>query len=379
MLVMKILYEDSMPYAEHFFSPLGDIQSFSSQTLTPEDLKDIDVLLVRSTTKVTEQLLSKAQKLKYVATATAGSDHINKTMLAEKSIPWGSAAGCNAIAVAEYVLSCLVNEYADNLTALADKTVGIVGAGHVGTQLDKRLQVLGINTKLCDPPLQKAGDTRRFYSFDEICQCDIISLHVPFVAEGDDVTHHMFDLKRLSELQDSQLLINACRGEVIDNQAAKSLLQSGKGLRLNMDVWENEPGIDFDLVPYSRIATAHIAGHTIEGKARGTYMLYEQLCKRFDLPQKLNFESCLPAAETIEIRDLCDKTKFEQVSAAILSTYDVKMDSDSFKQGVKSAADFVYSRKHYAIRREFASVTLKTGNLDISEALYGLGFNTIEE
>ncbi|WP_460312184.1 4-phosphoerythronate dehydrogenase [Aliiglaciecola aliphaticivorans] len=376
---MKIFYEDSMPYAEHFFSPLGDIQSFSSQTITPDDLMDVDVLLVRSTTKVTEQLLSKARKLKYVATATAGSDHIDKPMLEKRSIPWGSAAGCNAIAVAEYVLSCLVNEYADDLTALANKTVGIVGAGHVGTQLDKRLQVLGIKTKLCDPPLQKAGDPRVFCSLEEICQCDIISLHVPFVAEGEDATHHMFDRKRLSELQDQQLLINACRGEVVDNQAAKNLLQEGKKLRLNMDVWENEPGIDFDLVPYCPITTAHIAGHTIEGKARGTYMLYEQLCQRFDLPQKLNFESCLPPADTIEIKDLSQSSKFEQVSAAILSTYNVQQDSESFKQDVKSAADFVYSRKHYAIRREFASVTLKTGNLPISEALYGLGFNTIGE
>ncbi|GAC13470.1 4-phosphoerythronate dehydrogenase [Aliiglaciecola lipolytica] len=376
---MKILYEDSMPYAEHFFSKVGECQAYSSQTLTPEALQDVDVLLVRSTTKVTEKLLSKAHKLKYVATATAGSDHLDKPMLARKSIPWGSAAGCNAIAVAEYVLSCLMTEYASDLPSLLTKTVGIVGAGHVGSQLDKRLKLLGINTKLCDPPLHASGDHREFVSIDEICECDIISLHVPFVATGEYSTKHMFDSKRLTQLKESQLLINACRGEVIDNQAAKTLFESGKAMRLNMDVWENEPTIDFELVPHCRIGTAHIAGHSLEGKARGTYFLYQQLCERFQLPQKLSFESCLPNADVIEMSQLEGKSEIEQVSAAILATYNVMDDSQGFKKQVKSAADFVYSRKHYAIRREFASVTLKTGNFPVSEALYGLGFNTIHK
>lgn len=372
---MNILYEDSMPYAEHFFSCLGNSQSFSSQTIQPEDLEQIDVLLVRSTTKVNHSLLRLARNLKYVATATAGSDHLDKDYLATKNIPWGSAAGCNAVAVAEYVLSCLMVEHRKNLPALFNKTVGIVGAGHVGSQLQNRLTTLGIETKLCDPPLQATGDKRDMCDIEEICGCDIISLHVPYVKSGSWPTGHMFDEKRLKSLNEQQLLINACRGEVVDNAALSKLLTQQKKLNVILDVWENEPAIDFELAAKVNIATAHIAGHSLEGKARGTYMLYEQLCTRFGLAQNLDFESCLPLPPTIDISQSDALTPHATICEAILNTYNVESDSQLFKQNVSDAEQFVYSRKHYAIRREFAHVQLNAGNHPLSEAIYGLGFN----
>ncbi|WJG08293.1 4-phosphoerythronate dehydrogenase [Aliiglaciecola sp. LCG003] len=371
---MNILYEDSMPFAEHFFADLGQCQAFSSGAIQPEDIADTHVLLVRSTTKVNQSLLHLAKNLKYVATATAGSDHLDKNYLDSHALPWGSAAGCNAVAVAEYVLSCMFNHYYADIEALQNKTVGIVGAGHVGSALQKRLQTIGIQTLLCDPPLEQTDDPRRFSSLDDICQCDVISLHVPLIVEGEHPTFHMFDAQRLAALKPEQLLINACRGEVLNNQAALALYRQGKKLNLMLDVWENEPNIDFNLVNKTLIATAHIAGHTLEGKARGTYMLYQQVCERFGHEQKLSFESCLPPCEPLDFSVQPEDSPLQQVKQVILATYDVKQDSHEFKGEVKSAAQFVYSRKHYAIRREFASVPLKTGNFAPTKAIYDLGF-----
>lgn len=363
-----------MPYGEYYFSELGQCESFSSQTIKPETLVDADVLLVRSTTKVNQSLLHLAKKLQYVSTATAGSDHMDKPYLDSIGLAYGDAAGCNAIAVAEYVLSCLFVAYQNNLVELLSKRVGIVGAGHVGSALASRLSALGIDYLLCDPPLQAQGDSRGFSSLDEICACDIISLHVPYVKEGEFSTKHMFDRNRLEKLSDEQLLINACRGEVLNNEAALALFQSGRKLNIVLDVWENEPNINFELVPYIKFATQHIAGHTLEGKARGTFMLYEQLCQRFALQPQKTFASCLPETEAI---DIFQSSKWQQIQHAALSVYDVSKDSDAFKSTVTGYEQFIYSRKHYAIRREFASMSLKTGNFLPTKALYRLGFSDV--
>lgn len=371
---MKIYYEDSMPFAEYYFSELGQCESFSSQTIKPETLIDADVLLVRSTTNVNQSLLHLAKQLKYVSTATAGSDHIDKPYLDSIGLAYGDAGGCNAIAVAEYVLSCLLVTYQNNLNELLSKRVGIVGAGHVGSALASRLKALGIEYLLCDPPLQTQGDKRTFHSLDEVCACDIISLHVPYVREGEFPTKHMFDKGRMEQLSDQQLLINACRGGVLDNAAALALFQSGSRLNIILDVWENEPNVNFALVPYVKIATQHIAGHTLEGKARGTFMLYEQLCQRFGFQTTKTFSSCLPDTQPIEIGQA---DMWQQIKHAGLTVYNVSRDSEGFKRQVTNAKQFIYSRKHYAIRREFASMSLKTGNFLPTKALYRLGFSDV--
>lgn len=371
---MKIYYEDSMPYGEFYFSEIGECESFSAQTIKPETLIDADVLLVRSTTKVNESLLHLAKNLQYVSTATAGSDHMDKAYLQSIGLDYGDAGGCNAIAVAEYVLSCILVCYENDLASLQEKRVGIVGAGHVGSALADRLDGLGIKYLLCDPPLQAQNDGRAYHTLDEICQCDIISLHVPFVREGEYATGYMFNYARLDQLSEHQLLINACRGEVLDNKAALTLFESGKKMNLILDVWENEPNINFSLVPYIKIATQHIAGHTVEGKARGTYMLYEQICERFQLKKSKSFESCLPPAPSIEI---CHSDPWQQIHSCLLSVYNASKDDLAFKNQVLTGEQFIYSRKHYAIRRELASVALKAGNFSPTKALLRLGFSDV--
>lgn len=374
MIPVKIYYEDSLPYAAEFFSELGQCQVFSHRSVNAQLVADADILLVRSTTKVDAKLLQLNQGIQYVATATAGTNHLDKTYLHARQLDFASAAGCNATAVAEYVLSALVVMAQRLDWQLANKTVGIVGAGHVGTTLATKLTALGIDYKLCDPPLQEQGDPREFVAMEDIMQCDIISLHVPLVQGTPHTTHHMFDAVRLAQLRDDQLLINACRGEVVDNQALLDCFENGRKLKVVIDVWENEPHINLALVPYIALATAHIAGHTIEGKARGTEMLYQQVCKRLHKPVEKSLAHFLPKAEpgTIDVpHKLSGQALFTYL---ILSVYDISQDSQLFKRTVHQPDQFGYIRKNYSIRREFAALKVNTGNSSGSEAIYALGF-----
>ena len=371
---MKIYYEDSMPYAAEFFSEIGECEVFSHKTLNADKLADADVLLVRSTTKVNEKLLLKSKQLQFVATATAGTDHVDQHYLAGQHIPFISAGGCNAVAVAEYVLSAILVMSKRLNWQLVNKTVGIVGAGHVGSALARVLTVLGIKHKLCDPPLADAGDMRKFVSMHDIMQCDVISLHVPWVKDGLYPTQNLFDKSRLAVLQDNQILINACRGEVINNKAALALFEQGKSLNLVLDVWENEPSINLDLIPHTALATAHIAGHTIEGKARGTEMLYLALCKHLGIQADKKLSDYLPKAQPSPIK-VSGKEDFWQVlHQLVLNVYNIEADDQYFRANMHSADQFRYIRKHYPIRREFSAIALKTGNFANSKAIYGVGF-----
>jgi erythronate-4-phosphate dehydrogenase len=371
---MKIYYEDSMPYAAEFFSELGECEVFSHKTVNAETLADADVLLVRSTTKVNQQLLAKNKQVQFVATATAGTDHIDKNYLASQNIPFISAGGCNSVAVAEYVLSAMLVMSKRLNWQLVDKTVGIVGAGHVGSALARVLTVLGINHKLCDPPLADAGDAREFVSMNDIMQCDVISLHVPWVKDGPYPTQHLFDKARLAALKNNQILINACRGEVINNQAALALFEQGNSLNLVLDVWENEPNINLDLIPHIALATAHIAGHTIEGKARGTEMLYLALCKHLGIQADKKLSDYLPKAQSSQIK-ITEKQDFWQVFyLLVLDVYNIEKDDQYFRANMQSADQFRYIRKHYPIRREFSAIALNTGNFADSKAIYCVGF-----
>ena len=373
MKSMKIYYEDSMPYAAEFFADLGDCQVFSHKSITAKQLADADVLLVRSTTKVNAELLAHTRNLKFVGTATAGTNHVDKKYLTERGIPFQSAAGCNAVAVAEYVLSSLFIMANKLGWQLQDKTVGIVGAGHVGTALQQKLTALGIAYQLCDPPLQDAGDQRSFVDMDSIMQCDVITLHVPLVTQGKYPTAKLFDALRLAQLNEQQILINACRGEVLDNAAALALCEQGKKLNLVLDVWENEPNINLDLVPHVALGTAHIAGHTIEGKARGTEMLYQAVCELYQVPATKKLSDYLP----VELYSLAIKPElsawqnFEQL---VLEVYNIASDNQEFMATVNSAEQFGYIRKHYPIRREFSAIKVNTGNFAQSKAIYALGF-----
>ena len=390
---MKILLEDTIPFGSDYLNDIAEVTTYAWQSLQPEMLRDIDILALRSTTKVTPQLLQYANKLKFVTTATAGTNHMDKAFLDSAGITHSSAAGCNAVAVAEYVLSVLLHAHKSQKISLADVTVGIVGAGNVGSALSAILKTLNINYKLCDPPLAKSGDSRDFVSMDEIAQCDVISLHVPFIKSGPYATEALIDTAFLEQLSANQLLINACRGEVIDENAFVTKLNGNNAPTCVLDVFDNEPSINTALFEYAWFVTPHIAGHSVEGKVRGTQMIYEQICEVLGQPVEKRLSDFLSPTQPIKItlkQPQARSLSYDDLATIFLKVYDVAIDDDKTREtllpkkgesGKLSEADigdrFAQLRKQYRIRRECSAYTLHTTqdvSTEIAQTLRQLGF-----
>ncbi|WP_114325310.1 4-phosphoerythronate dehydrogenase [Candidatus Colwellia aromaticivorans] len=376
---MKILFDENMPYAKEFFNDLvvndTKLIPFSGRDLSPEQVLDADVLLVRSITQVDEALLHKNQNITFVGTATIGTDHIDQAYLADRDVTFHSAPGCNAVSVAEYVISALVvlaERYLFDLTKLS---VGIVGGGNTGTRLSEKLSALGIQYKICDPLLASAPkDIRKFVSLEEVLECDVISLHVPKVMGGEYPTYHLIDETRLSNLKDEQILISACRGEVIDNHALLALKKSGHGVKLVLDVWEGEPEVLTPLIDYTEIATAHIAGYSLEGKARGTEMLYQALCQHINIEPVCQLTTLLPIASisSVELNKEFNEIVLNQL---VKMVYDVRRDDAIFRHQLSSQG-FDALRKNYPIRREFSAVQVTSSFNAYSGVPHRLGFSS---
>ena len=378
---MKIRYENSLPLAAEYFGTIGAASGYDVGTLTPEQLVDVDVLAVRSTTRVTPELLACANRLTLVGTATAGINHLDTRYLDAQGIYWMSAAGCNAQAVAEYVLSVLCNAHLAGITDLKRARVGIVGAGHVGSALSRLLDTLGIDYVLFDPPLAEQGDERIFTDWQTILNCDVITLHVPFVPEGDYPTDKMIDAEVLNHLSAAQLLINACRGEVIDEVALMQRLMAGNGPTVVLDVFANEPDIDADLLQYLWLATPHIAGHTLEGKYSGTQMVYEAICDLAGQTPEKSLDDFLPERPNLHVDlELCSDQgdNLAPAIALVLSVYDVTEDNNNFRQGLAGPTSFTAMRKQYRVRRELAGHQVEFSRQPdsaIATQLAKLGFN----
>jgi len=320
---LRIVVDQNMPGIERLFGGIAEIIKADGRCISAETLKNADALLCRSITKVNSELLQNS-KVKFVGTATIGTDHLDTDWLESNSIHWSNAAGCNAAAVAQYVLSAMAF-WAKSTRRLFDGlTIGIVGAGNVGTELARCLKFLGINYRLCDPPLKNSGDQRDFVDLEQILKCDVITLHVPINNNGRNPTRHLFSKTVLSRLTNSQLLINASRGAVIDNLALSDYLEQSKSASVILDVFENEPSVPQKLLNQCLLATPHIAGHTLEGKLRGSWMIYRAFCGVFELQEKCTEEDLYPEKNEIFLVD-------KDITTQLLSLYDIQQESVAFR------------------------------------------------
>jgi erythronate-4-phosphate dehydrogenase len=369
---MNIYIDENIPYAKEFFADYGKLSFFSGRDVTAEQLADADVLLVRSITRVDEKLLHLNPSIQFVGTATIGTDHIDQDYLQARGITFSSAPGCNKISVAEYILSSLLVLVETKQFHLADKTVAIVGAGNTGSAVLQRLTALGVNCKLYDPPLQQAGDKRDFCNFEDVLQADIITLHVPKTDTGPYPTVHMFNEAILRKLNQQQILLNASRGEVIDNRALLELARKNLSPALVLDVWENEPNIDKQLLPYVEIATPHIAGYSLDGKTRGTEMLYQAFCKQFafDVEHSADKFSAKAALNKVVISQPLDQSLIKSLMHFV---YDVRRDDALFRQRIDQADGFDTMRKTYQERRELSTLSVHS-TVEQTSLLQALGF-----
>jgi len=371
---MKILIDENMPYAEQLFSQLGEVVLKSGRTLTADDLVDVDALMIRSVTKVNAALIAKANKLKFVGTATAGMDHVDQALLKEKGIFFTAAPGCNKVGVAEYAFSVMMVLAQQHGFSVFDKTVGIIGAGQVGSYLQQCLEGIGIKVLINDPPKQEQGDSRTFTPLDTLIeQADIITLHTPITRDGEHPTHHMFDEARLNSLRGDQILINAARGPIVDNTALKARLLKNDGFIAALDVFEFEPEVDMELLPLLAFATPHVAGYGLEGKARGTTMIFNSYCEFLNKELNAHASELLPTAPVpkLVLDRAWDEATLHTITQLI---YDVRKDDALFRREISKPGSFDLMRKNYWDRREYSAVTLVGDEFCNLSPLAKLGF-----
>ncbi|KQN55073.1 4-phosphoerythronate dehydrogenase PdxB [Erwinia sp. Leaf53] len=373
---MKILVDENMPYARELFSRTGNVVAVPGRPVPQAELEDADGLMVRSVTQVNAALLA-GKPVRFVGTATAGTDHIDEAYLGEQGIAFSAAPGCNAIAVVEYVFSALLLLAERDGFRLTDRTVGIVGVGNVGSRLQARLEALGIRTLLCDPPRADRGDAGDFLPLaDLVAEADVLTFHTPLFREGPYQTLHLADEALLRALKPGTILINACRGEVVDNAALLQVLDDRDDLSVVLDVWEPEPDLSVPLLEKVDIGTAHIAGYTLEGKARGTTQVFEAWSQFIGQPQQVPMDTLLPPAEfgSITLRGELDQPTLKRLVHLV---YDVRRDDAPLRRVAAIPGEFDRLRKNYQERREWSSLQVVCDNAATAALLVKLGFNAI--
>lgn len=374
---IKIIADDKIPFLKGVLEPFASIEYLNYSQITNEKLKDVDALLIRTRTKCNKELLE-GTKVKFIATATIGFDHIDTKYCDEKNIKWLNAPGCNSGSVMQYFASAILSLAHKKNISLKDKTLGIIGVGNVGSKVERFAKTIGMKVLLNDPPRERVEGKDKFVSLDElISHSDIITFHVPLNKEGNDKTFHLADKNFFNKFDNQKIFINTSRGEVIDTSALKEAIEEEKISSLVLDVWENEPNIDIDLLSKTDIATPHIAGYSADGKANGTSICVNALNEFFNLGlEKKWYPKEIPApnnSSLIEI-DCSNKPEQEIIFDVINHTYKIYDDDFRLRNSVQS---FEKQRANYPIRREFHYYTLKLKNVytSLQEIFTNLGFN----
>lgn len=356
---MKLLIDKHIAQADTAFLPLGEVIKFDSPVPAPSQLRDCDILLTRSVTRVDADLLHDS-RVQFVGTATSGVDHVDLEYLTEQGIRFVAAPGSNARPVAEYVLSALCVLLEQRGLSFPDISVGIIGYGHVGSTLHGLLEVLGARCLLNDPPLAAAGHAADFRSLGEVLQADVVTLHVPLTHSGDWPTWQLLDAERLGRLRPGTILINTARGGVVDESALKSI-QPQRDLDVVLDVWMQEPAIDVELLKQTALATPHIAGYSLDARLRATRTLHEAVARWCGVePNWLVAGADLPLRRL----KLPDADFDDSVKHAILANYDVRGDTAALRRIDAIAptvrVDYFRSlRNEYVLRREFPAMLLQ--------------------
>ena len=383
---MKIIADANIPFVADCFSSIGDVTVVGGREITPAVVADADVLLVRSITPVNADLLA-GSKVRFVATATIGVDHIDADYLSQHDIGFASAPGSNANSAAEYVIAGLLEIGAKLELDLEGKSIGIIGVGNVGSKVASKCAALGMDVRLNDPPLQRQTGDAKYRPLSELYTCDFITCHTPLTFEGQDKTFHLADETFFKSLKSGCVFVNASRGAVADTAALKAAIRSGRLRATVLDVWEGEPDIDAELLEMVDIGTPHIAGYSLDGKIAGLLMIYNAVCEYFSLEPEFGIDDFLPEPAVPKLTIDADLGGEQRALLhAVHEVYNVTAD-DAALRGVldrpvrERGGFFDGLRKNYPIRREFHNtrVSVKGGGGSLAAKLAGIGFNVKPE
>lgn len=337
---MKVIVDNKIPYIKGIIERIADeVVYLPGNAFTPQEMKDADALIVRTRTLCNRDLLE-GSRIKFIATATIGFDHIDTAYCQEAGITWTNCPGCNASSVEQYVHSVLLLLKREKNLCLEGATIGVVGVGHVGSKVATMASKLGMRVLLNDPPRADKGE-EGFVDLHTIArECDVITFHTPLNREGVYRTFHLADEAFFNQLERSPYIINSSRGEVVETQALLRALEKGQVKEAVIDTWENEPDIDLTLLREAFIATPHIAGYSADGKANATRMSLEALCRFFGI--EANFEIVPPSLPE-------DMAWSEDKETAYLQLYNPMRDSEWLKAEPEK---FEWFRGNYPLRRE---------------------------
>ena len=371
---MRIVADDKIPFLKGALEPYAEVVYIPGKQIKMEMLKDSDALLIRTRTICNENLLE-GTSIRFIGTATIGFDHIDTHYCSKNKIIWTNAPGCNSSSVQQYIAAALFRISSEHHFSLKDKTLGIIGVGNVGSKVEKFARSVGMNVLLNDPPRARIEGKKNFHSLNTVLSgSDILTVHVPLNIVGEDQTWHLFNEESFKKIKRGAWFLNSSRGEVSDTYSLKNALNSGMLSGAVIDVWENEPNIDLELLQQAFIATPHIAGYSTDGKANGTSMVVNSLTKYFNLPSENWYPSDVPppASPYISI-DCNNKSDEEIIREAVIHTYNIDKDNSRLRL---SPQDFERLRGDYPVRREFTSYTinLKDGTEKVLQTMKSIGF-----
>ncbi|MDX8406412.1 MAG: 4-phosphoerythronate dehydrogenase [Mariprofundus sp.] len=338
-----------------------------NRAITHTALADTDILLTRSFTRVNQALLA-GTPVRFSATATIGDDHYDKPWLEANNIGWANAAGSSTGSVVEYILTLLLELHNRGLITLPGITLGIIGVGRIGSRLAQICQQLGITVLLNDPPRARTEGPDGFTSLDDLlAQADLITLHTPLLREGEDCTYHLISAEQLTAFR-GRGIINAARGVCLNNNDLLHWLDSSPHHYAALDCWENEPQPPAALFNHARmaIATPHIAGHSLDGKAANTLFAYRALCHYLAIPPQWDIHDHLPPAP-LPVTITASDAPWQNLNRAVSKLYPLADDDQTMKSwcnltGDAMAQAFTSYRRNYPVRRAWQQVPIHFTN-----------------
>lgn len=370
MKKISIIIDNKIPYIAGVFEPFADVRYLAPDAIDRNAVKDADALIVRTRTSCNEALLA-GSNVKFIATATIGYDHIDTSYCNDKNIRWTNAPGCNASSVGGYIVSSLLLLSLKSGESLQGKCIGIVGVGNVGRIVASYCETLGMRVLLNDPPREDSEGSTGFSGLDSLSEnCDFITFHTPLNRTGKYKTFHLGDDSFFRNLKRQPVILNAARGEIIDNARLLEAYHNGYISDMVIDCWEGEPFLNKALLEKAFIATPHIAGYSADGKSNASRMAATAVASFFDLP--VNLASVVAPSPPNNLIYLMSDRPLDE---AVFRTYNPLDDTRNLKQQPEK---FEWLRGNYPLRREFRAYRIEGACKTDTPILKGLGFQVSE-
>lgn len=378
--MLRIVADENIPAVARALPRLVELRLLPGRRIDAAAVRDADALLVRSVTRVGPELLCDS-RVKFVASATAGLDHVDADWLAGRGIAFAWAPGSNAESVAQYVAAALLRIARERRIELEGRTIGIVGVGQCGSRVERVARALGMKPLLHDPPISRVRPDFAHLPLERLLEAEFLTLHVPLIEEGADRTRDLISASALAAMRPNAVLINASRGGVVDEAALVRALEAKRLGAAVIDAWIGEPSIRPELLARAAIGTPHIAGYSTDGKFRGTQMILRALGLHFGLPIPWTpADELPPVADRLELQSR-GGSLMETLADAVAQAYPIVRDAAALRETLAMPASaasvrFDELRKRYPVRREFSAwrLNIPAAEAALVRAAEGLGF-----